>query len=83
MRFTSWACAMLFGRTPTIVSQRTDCRSPCDVGQIAIRKYHDLGEGIDYDEAERMEKEVSEAMKIIFEKSASGHCARKTCSQRP
>jgi hypothetical protein len=41
---------------------------PFDVGQIAIRKYHHLGEGIDYEEVERMKRELSEAMKIISEK---------------
>jgi hypothetical protein len=43
---------------------------PFDVGQIAIKKYHHLGEGIDYDEVERMKTELSDAMKIIAEKEA-------------
>lgn len=54
----------------TIIISEDGLTFPFDVGQIAIRKYHHLGEGIDYDEVERMKKELSEAMKIIFEREA-------------
>ena len=49
----------------TIIISEDGLTFPFDLGQIAIRKYHHLGEGIDYDEVERMQKELSEAMKII------------------
>ena len=52
----------------TIIISEDGMTFPFDVGQIAIRKYHHLGEGIDYDEVERMKQELSEAMKIISEK---------------
>lgn len=38
---------------------------PFDVGQIAIRKYHHLGEGIDFGEVERMRGELEKAIKIV------------------
>ena len=52
----------------TIVISEDGLTFPFDVGQIAIRKYHHLGEGIDFGEVRRMENELSEAMKIISEK---------------
>jgi hypothetical protein len=52
----------------TIVISEAGLTFPFDVGQIAIRKYHHLGEGIDYEEVGRMQNELSEAMKIISEK---------------
>jgi tetratricopeptide (TPR) repeat protein len=54
----------------TIIISEDGMTFPFDVGQIAIRKYHHLGEGIDYDEVERMKQELSEAMKIISQKEA-------------
>jgi len=54
----------------TIIISEDGMTFPFDVGQIAIRKYHHLGEGIDYDEVERMKRELSEAMKIISQKEA-------------
>jgi hypothetical protein len=38
---------------------------PFDVGQIAIRTYHHLGEGIDFGEVERMRDELTKAIKIV------------------
>ena len=38
---------------------------PFDVGQIAIRTYHHLGEGIDFGEVERMRSELEKAIKIV------------------
>jgi MAP3K TRAFs-binding domain len=38
---------------------------PFDVGQIAIRKYQHLGEGIDFGEVERMRTELRDAIKIV------------------
>ena len=38
---------------------------PFDIGQIAIRKYHHMGEGIDFDEVERMRADLSAAIKIV------------------
>ena len=43
---------------------------PFDVGQIAIRKYHHLGEGIDYDEVERMRHELRDAIKAVAAQAA-------------
>jgi hypothetical protein len=54
----------------TIIISEDGLTFPFDVGQIAVRKYHHLGEGIDYDEVERMKQELSEAMKIISAKEA-------------
>jgi hypothetical protein len=54
----------------TIIISEDGLTFPFDVGQIAVRKYHHMGEGIDYDEVERMKKELSEAMKIISEREA-------------
>jgi hypothetical protein len=42
---------------------------PFDIGQIAIRKYHHLGEEISYDEAMRMQDELSEAIKVVGAKA--------------
>lgn len=52
----------------TIIISEDGLTFPFDVGQIAIRKYHHMGEGIDYEEVERMKKELSEAMKFISER---------------
>ena len=52
----------------TIIISEDGMTFPFDVNQIAVRKYHHLGEGIDYDEVERMKNELSEAMKIISQK---------------
>ena len=49
----------------TIIISEDGLTFPFDVGQIAVRKYHHLGEGIDSEEVERMKKELSEAMQII------------------
>ena len=38
---------------------------PFDVGQIAIRKYQHLGDGIDFGEVERMRTELRDAVKIV------------------
>jgi MAP3K TRAFs-binding domain len=38
---------------------------PFDVGQIAIRTYHHLGEGIDFGEVERMRGELEKAIKVV------------------
>jgi hypothetical protein len=38
---------------------------PFDVGQIAIRKYQHLGDGIDFGEVERMRTELRDAIKIV------------------
>ena len=41
---------------------------PFDMNHIAIRKYHHLGEGIDYEEVERMKGELKEAIETIAAK---------------
>ncbi len=43
---------------------------PFDVGQIAIRTYHHLGEGIDFGEVERMRSELQRAIKIVGDQAA-------------
>jgi len=40
------------------------------VGQVAIRTYHHLGEGIDFGEVERMRQELTNAIKIVGAKAA-------------
>jgi hypothetical protein len=42
---------------------------PFDVGQIAIRTYHHLGEGIDFEEVERMRDELTNAIRIVGEQA--------------
>jgi hypothetical protein len=54
----------------TIIISEDGLRFPFDVGQIAVRKYHHMGEGIEYDEVERMKKELSEAMQMMSEREA-------------
>jgi hypothetical protein len=55
----------------TIIISEDGLTFPFDVGQIAVRKYHHMGEGIEYDEVERMKKELSEAMQIMSEREAN------------
>jgi MAP3K TRAFs-binding domain len=43
---------------------------PFDVGQIVIRKYHHLGEGIDFGEVERMRAELQNAIKVVGAQAA-------------
>lgn len=43
---------------------------PFDVGQIAIRKYQHLGDGIDFGEVERMRTELRDAIKIVGSQEA-------------
>jgi hypothetical protein len=52
----------------TIIISEDGLIFPFDMAQIAVRKYHHLGEGIDSEEVDRMKKELSEAMKVILEK---------------
>jgi hypothetical protein len=42
----------------TIIISEDGLTFPFDVGQIAVRKYHHMGEGIDYDEVVRMRNEL-------------------------
>ena len=43
---------------------------PFDVGQIAIRTYHHLGEGIDFGEVERMRAELAAAIRTVGAQAA-------------
>lgn len=43
---------------------------PFDIGQIAIRQYHHLGEDIGFDEALRMQEELKKAVAIVGQKAA-------------
>ncbi len=43
---------------------------PFDVGQIAIRTYHHLGEGIDFGEVERMRGELQNAIQVVGAQAA-------------
>jgi hypothetical protein len=43
---------------------------PFDVGQIAIRTYHHLGEGIDFGEVERMKSELQAAITAVGAQAA-------------
>jgi hypothetical protein len=51
----------------TIVITEDGLTFPFDVAQIAVRKYHHLGEGIDSEEVDRMKTELAKAMRIISE----------------
>jgi hypothetical protein len=43
---------------------------PFDVGQVAIRTYHHLGEGIDFGEVERMREELKKAIQVVGAQAA-------------
>jgi hypothetical protein len=43
---------------------------PFDIGQIAIRQYHHLGEDIGFDEAMRMQEELKKAISIVGQNAA-------------
>ena len=43
---------------------------PFDIGQVAIRQYHHLGEDIGFDEAMRMQNELKRAVTIVGQKAA-------------
>src|SRR5580692_4057931 len=43
---------------------------PFDVGQVAIRTYHHLGEGIDFGEVERMRDELKKAIVVVGAQAA-------------
>src|SRR6478609_4361870 len=43
---------------------------PFDVGQVAIRTYHHLGEGIDFGEVERMRDELTKAITVVGAQAA-------------
>ncbi len=43
---------------------------PFDIGQIAIRKYHHLGDGIDFAEVERMRTELKKAIKVVGQQAS-------------
>lgn len=43
---------------------------PFDIGQIAIRQYHHLGEDIGFDEAMRMQEELKKAVTIVGQNAA-------------
>lgn len=42
---------------------------PFDVNHVAVRQYHHMGEGIDFDEVERFRGVLSDAIKQIFNKN--------------
>jgi MAP3K TRAFs-binding domain len=52
----------------TIVISEDGLNFPFDVAQIAVQRYHHLGEGIDSEEVDRMRSELALAMKTIAEK---------------
>ena len=49
----------------TIVIAEKQFKFPFDLGHIVIRHYEHLGTGIDYDEAVRLENELTQAVKTI------------------
>ncbi len=54
----------------TIIICEDGIRSfPFDVNHVAVRQYHHLGDGIDYDEVERFRKLLSDAVTEIYNKS--------------
>src|SRR5215472_804348 len=42
---------------------------PFDVAQIAIRNYHHLGDGIDFDEVMRMQGQLADAITVVGQKA--------------
>jgi hypothetical protein len=49
----------------TITIAEDGLKFPFDIGQIAIRQYHHLGDDIGFSEAMRMQKELAEAIRIV------------------
>lgn len=45
--------------------------NPFDVNHIVIRRYHHMGEGIDYEEVERMRADLQKAMEVIAAKEVN------------
>jgi hypothetical protein len=54
----------------TILIAEDELIFPFDVGQIVIRKYRHMGEGIDHGEVKRMKKELKKAIKTIGAQAA-------------
>jgi hypothetical protein len=52
----------------TIVLAEKQFKFPFDLGHLLIRSYEHLGTGIDYEEAERLKRELVTAISIIMEK---------------
>ena len=55
----------------TIVISEDGLNFPFDVAQIAVQRYHHLGEGIDSEEVDRMRAALAVAMKTIAEKKSA------------
>lgn len=70
MRFTSLGVRHALRPYTTIIIAEDMLVYPFDVGQIAIRKYHHMGEGIDFDEVERMRADLQAAIKTIDAQAA-------------
>jgi hypothetical protein len=51
-------------RTTILIAEK-GLRMPFDIGQVVIRQYEHLGQGIDYAEVERMKKELTEACSAV------------------
>src|SRR5262245_19285102 len=51
----------------TIVIAEKEFKFPFDLGHVVIRPYEHLGTGIDFEEAERLKKELVKAIKTILE----------------
>ena len=54
----------------TIIIAEDKLMFPFDIGQIAVRKYHHMGEDIGFDEALRMQADLKEAIKAIGAQAA-------------
>jgi len=54
-------------RTTIIIAEK-EFKFPFDLGHVVIRPYEHLGSGIDFEEADRLKKELVEAMVTILQK---------------
>jgi hypothetical protein len=54
-------------RTTIIIAEK-EFKFPFDLGHVVIRPYEHLGSGIDFEEAERLKKELVQAMVTILKK---------------
>jgi len=52
----------------TIIIAEKEFKFPFDLGHVVIRPYEHLGSGIDFEEAERLKKELVNAIKTILNK---------------
>lgn len=59
--------------TTLVISEDGAKKFPFDINHVAVRQYHHLGEGIDFDEVERFRGVLTEAITTILAKTPPAH----------